>query len=108
MGTNFYYQEPISLNSFIYLHPVHIGKSSCGWMFGLRTDKELNLLTWNDWKAFLKDKTIVDEYDNEWTFEDFCQKVENRPKDWKRHSRIGYCLSWGEGTWDMMDDIEFS
>lgn len=107
MGTNFYYIEEVKFNSFILLNQIHIGKSSFGWCFGLRTCEENQLLTWDDWKMFLQHKQIVDEYNNPWSLHDFIKKVEDRPQDSKRHSKIGYCRRWGIGPWDMMDDIYF-
>ncbi len=73
---------------------LHIGKSSWGWAFMFRgysgklgfiedsDDKDLevpedfNLKSWNQWKEYLKDKPIIDEYNDIIDYSDFVNMVE--------------------------------
>ena len=90
MGTNYYAvrNRPTTYN------PIHIGKSSIGWMFLFQTQNE----TWNDppvvWNTFnqlkdwlkkytvdSKEYVIIDEYDKIVSFDDFVELVENKQND---------------------------
>lgn len=111
---------------------LHIGKSSMGWVFALHVIPESRLDTWNDWKIFLKDKKIFDEYGKEIPLEQLTSVVtkrEGREKNWNEppafyntwevfhecnHSIIGpknllraqidgrHCVGHGPGTWDYI------
>lgn len=61
MGTNFYVRtnECECCDRF---DELHIGKSAAGWSFGFRAHPDMGITTWQDWKAFIADKTIADEY----------------------------------------------
>lgn len=86
MGTNYYaVEKKFSLHRNI----IHIGKSSAGWKFlfhGYQNyeyawDKSpINLNSLEDWKKFLMNKEygILDEYDEEISYEDFFKKVEEK------------------------------
>lgn len=73
---------------------IQIGKSSYGWAFNFRGYKntygeietddniyikvpaDFELVSWNQWKEFLKDKSIFDEYGETISFDDFVTYVE--------------------------------
>lgn len=90
MGTNYYVVQ----NRPTTKEPIHIGKSSFGWMFLFQSQNE----TWNDppivWntyaqvKDWLKKHTvdtneyvIMDEYDEIISYDDFVTMVEKKQKD---------------------------
>lgn len=93
MGTNYYAQVNTCKECNKPEYELHIGKLSWGWSFGFRgytkhqvtENVELNLDTWEKWKAFLSEGNvkIVDEYGEEETFESFCKLVEDRQKQFK-------------------------
>lgn len=67
MGTN-YYVETNKCECCNRSDRLHIGKASEGWSFMFRSHDDVNsyvLKSWHDWKTFLKDKHIVDEYGHE-------------------------------------------
>jgi len=91
MGTNYYAVK----NKASISEPIHIGKSSCGWLFNFQDQNN----TWNDipvvWhtypqvKEWLKKYTtgknppyvILDEYDRTIAYEEFIDLVEKKQKD---------------------------
>ena len=135
MGTNYYVAEikicPNCNHELELEEGLHIGKSSAGWCFSLHVIPEEGLNSWDEWKAHLSDKRIVDEYGAEFTLEELRKRVEDRRfasrsnktvpigytswKDFhdKNHSQPGpnglsrprlgpFCTGHGEGTWDYM------
>lgn len=70
---------------------LHIGKSSCGWKFLFQGyenaegifDEEIYISSVEDWKEYLKNPKIIilDEYDQEISYEDFFNLVEAKQKD---------------------------
>lgn len=56
--------------------PLHIGKSSSGWKFLFAPYPDLGLTSWAEWKVFLADKTIVDEYGTETSLQELADLVE--------------------------------
>jgi len=90
MGTNYYLVK----NGPTTGSPIHIGKSSCGWLFGFQSQNERwhePPVIWNTWpqvrdtlKKLTVDSTdfvIIDEYDTICTFGDFCDLVEWKQND---------------------------
>lgn len=90
MGTNYYAVK----NGPSTKEPIHIGKSSYGWLFSFQAQNE----PWNDppvvWNSitqvrdWLKKYTvdsneyvIMDEYDDVISFDDFFAKVEAKQND---------------------------
>lgn len=55
--------------------PLHIGKSSAGWKFLFAPYPELGLTSWAAWQAYLRDKTIEDEYGQELSLDALQQLV---------------------------------
>lgn len=106
MGTNFY---AIKRKPSLYNTPLHIGKSSGGWMFlfhGYQDyhfdnefyyDEAININSIEDWAKYLKNDNIVilNEYDEEYTYEEFFKMVfykqligANNPDNFKNCANI--------------------
>jgi hypothetical protein len=64
MGTNYYLAENRCDHCNRFDHIMHIGKSSMGWAFNFQGYRHSYkpVLSWADWKEYLKDRLIVDEY----------------------------------------------
>ena len=78
MGTNYYVAENRCECCKRFDKEVHIGKKSHGWAFSFRGYKEhpTKLTSWKEWKEYLKDKEIVDEYGDVVDYAWFCGLVE--------------------------------
>ena len=82
MGTNYYaVRKRPSVES-----PIHIGKSSAGWLFLFHANKLWS--NYDEVKEWLKQHTvnnkeyvILDEYDEEVPFEEFINMVEEKQND---------------------------
>ena len=113
MGTNYYAVR----NRPSVSEPIHIGKSSAGWMFLFKTQE----LQFNDppavWHSYRevtewldeyvgkrKLYVIMDEYDEEIKLEEFYEMIENKQKitsgDYSRRKNFTYC--------DNVDGYRFS
>lgn len=90
MGTNYY----VVKNGPSVQEPVHIGKSSAGWLFNVQAQNDKwhePPVIWNTFdqvKAWLKantvdstDYVIIDEYDAIIPFDDFVELVERKQND---------------------------
>ena len=90
MGTNYYAVK----NRPSVREPIHIGKSSAGWLFNFQRQNERwndPIVVWNtynqviDWlKKYTvesKDYVIMDEYDEIVSLDDFVEMVESQQKD---------------------------
>ena len=94
MGTNYYaVRRKLTLEE-----PIHIGKSSAGWLFAFQSINE----AWRDipvvWNTYNQVKewlykyaskpdspyAILDEYDREVSFEEFVKMIDEMQKDPKR------------------------
>ena len=74
MGTNFYaFNERITEGTDLH-EGLHIGKNSGGWVFNFQAHE--NLRTVKDYKDFLRDKVIYDEYEREIPYNEFWVIVE--------------------------------
>ena len=71
MGTNFYIKDK-EYDDVCEL--THIGKMSAGWRFNFAYD---NFKSIEEVREDLKNKMIVDEYGEEYTYEQFMQDVED-------------------------------
>ena len=62
MGTNFYwFKRKLEIDD----NPcegIHIGKNSCGWVFSFQAHPNLELESVDDYKKFLQEGYIYDEY----------------------------------------------
>lgn len=62
MGTNYYVAKNLCECCNRYDTEYHIGKSSHGWAFTFQGYKWNKLDSWKQWKEFLKNEIIMDEY----------------------------------------------
>ena len=76
MGTNYYVATNHCECCDRYDEEFHIGKSSVGWAFSFRGYPTFELESWKQWKEFLKDKIIKDEYGDTITYQDFVDLIE--------------------------------
>jgi hypothetical protein len=131
MGTNYYAKEEPCSYCGRGGDPIHIGKSSAGWVFLLHVIPEMGINSLDDWKRFCRKKQvkIEDEYGKEIFQEELWDIIENRRHTgtpWKSAelfennavygpnglvrvnlgSNYG-CIGYGDGTWDLIEG-EFS
>lgn len=111
MGTNYYVKSKACKCCGHKLDQLHIGKSSVGWTFSFKGYKHLK--SWEAWKAFLKDKQIVNEYDEPVSLDKLIKLVENKRHEklnhtiycWKHHPEVK-CFLDSEGN--SFSEYEFS
>lgn len=96
MGTN-YYVDPEAACPTCGRgdEPLHIGLSSAGWVFKLRVYPDLNINSLDDWKAFLLDKVIRDEYGREVSYEGMLSEINARARSTPEETPYGYS-TWAE------------
>lgn len=117
MGTNYYlYRKPDCECCGRNDPPLHIGKSSGGWVFSLHVIPEEGINTLSDWaREFSSASAVIkDECDSLISAEEMLDIIKNRSpfgidrKPLRRHEIDGrWCIGHGEGTWDYMPG-EFS
>lgn len=78
MGTNYYVATNHCDCCERYDEEYHIGKSSGGWAFSFHGYRGERLVSWQAWKAFLKDKIIMDEYGDRIDYDWFVEFIENQ------------------------------
>lgn len=76
MGTNYYVAENRCDCCQRYDRTHHIGKSSWGWSFSFQGYRQDRLTSWAEWREFLRDRLIVDEYGDFIDYADFCRMIE--------------------------------
>lgn len=74
MGTNYYIELNFCDKCERY-DSIHIGKSSFGWKFAIEIHEEY-YNNFKDFVEFVRDKTILDEYDKKISFDDFMNMIE--------------------------------
>ena len=128
MGTNYYLIRNRCRHCGRSDEPLHIGKSSCGWVFALRTHADLGIKDLLDWEPLFCKHEIQDEYGNAVPVSEMLTVItqrrgqENKDFDPKWLSandavpgphglarcKIGHhCEAHGDGTWDLHEG-EFS
>ena len=110
MGTNYYTAENYCDHCKQYKVDLHIGKSSGGWCFSFQGYKWMSLTSWQAWKAYLKDKLIMDEYGEKMTYESFVDLIEKHkapssPYVKFQHNDEGRKKGWFNPEYDW-DDAE--
>ena len=110
MGTNYYTAENYCDHCKQYKVDLHIGKSSGGWCFLFQGYKWMSLTSWQAWKAYLKDKLIMDEYGEKMDYESFVDMVEKHkspssPYVKYHHNEEGRKKGWFNPEYDW-DDAE--
>jgi hypothetical protein len=123
MGTNYYVVENHCESCNRYDEKYHIGKSSFGWAFTFRGYKDdfrkITLTSWAEWKEYLKDKMIKDEYGESIDYDDFCKKIETvkspnyiniNGKKNLQHNEEAHNNKWfnPQYHWDDPDGYSFS
>ena len=76
MGTNYYVAKNRCECCNRYDEEYHIGKSSYGWAFSFQGYKAERLVSWKAWKEFLKNQTIMNEYGDSISYEEFVEMIE--------------------------------
>jgi len=76
LGTNFYWFKEKQKEEFKHHEGLHIGKRSCGWVFHFQAHHKPFLHSFKDYKEFLKEGYIYDEYDRLISYKDFIEAVE--------------------------------
>ena len=76
MGTNYYVAKNRCDCCNRYDQEYHIGKSSMGWAFSFQGYPWAKLTSWKQWKQFLKDQTIMDEYGDRVDYDWFVNMIE--------------------------------
>lgn len=89
MGTNYYVIKNKCECCKRYDQEYHIGKASGGWAFSFQGYTWNKLTSWKDWKEFLKDQQIVDEYGEEISYNEFVEMVETFKSPTYVNSRTG-------------------
>jgi len=122
MGTNYYWHPKAedacpTCGHSDSVEPVHIGKSSAGWVFtlhvypygvdGLDTARINDL---DDWKHIFRDRGghIQNEYGARIPFADLEEIITDREsyragdrESLRRHDLGTFCISHGPGDWDL-------
>jgi hypothetical protein len=76
LGTNYYVVRDHCEHCHRCDKEYHIGKSSYGWSFSFRGYRNEGLDSWKNWKNFLKDEVIMDEYGDIIPYEKFVEMIE--------------------------------
>ena len=76
MGTNYYVATNHCECCDRYDEEYHIGKSSYGWAFSFHGYPAERLVSWKQWKEFLKNKIIMDEYHERIDYDSFVDMIE--------------------------------
>ena len=77
MGTNYYWFPDIIKESTPVDRGLHIGKNSCGWVFQFEAHSNPLLKTVKQYREFLKEGVIYDEYEREISTSEFWEIVED-------------------------------
>ena len=108
MGTNFYLVRECCEHCGRGGDRIHIGKSSAGWVFSLRTHSDEGIKSLDDWeKQWSQPNTrIMDEYGDVVPIADLRRRILERkwdgPGGLRRHPIDGFCVAHGDGTYDLM------
>lgn len=111
MGTNYYVKTETCSHCGHKPEPLHIGKMSAGWEFSFHATETIR--SFADWREYLKDKVIENEYGCEVPYDQFVKMVEDSKGQMnhtaycrKHHPDYKDCFLDPEG-WSMTDG-EFS
>ena len=112
MGTNYYTASNYCDHCKQYKEDLHIGKDSYGWCFSFQGYKHIRLTSWKEWKEYLKEQIIVNEYGEIVKYEDFVSLIENikHPKSEGskyHHNDEGKKKGWFHPEYDWDDEEGF-
>lgn len=124
MGTNYYVAENLCDCCKRYDEQYHIGKASWGWSFSFRgyrksSGYDNDLTSWREWKEFLKNKIIKNEYGESVDYDWFVKYVETeKSPGWVRedghknlqHNEAGRTdkYPWFDPEYDWDDEAGYS
>ena len=91
MGTNYYAINKRIDNIEDLDLGLHIGKNSCGWVFNFEAHSNPELKSIQNYKDYLKEKFIYDEYAREIPYKEFWEIVESSKESF--NSRDPYVLT---------------
>lgn len=74
MGTNYYLQTDYCPCCGHPRQKIHLGKTSCGWKFLFHKRKKVQ--NYEDFKKFIQNGIIVDEYGNKHTTDDMLDVID--------------------------------
>ncbi len=99
VGTNYYTAENYCDHCQQYKEDLHIGKSSYRWCFSFRGYRRMNLTSWQQWKAYLKDKIIMDERGEKVSYESFVDLIEEYKSPSSPHSKFQHNVEGRKHGW---------
>ena len=117
MGTNYYVAKNLCECCNRYDEEYHIGKASHGWPFSFRGYIWNDLVSWKQWKEFLKDQIIMDEYGERIDYDWLVQYIETMkaPKYVREdghknlnHNEEGKKNNWFNSEYDWTDEDGYS
>jgi len=124
MGTNYYVASNHCECCDRYDEEYHIGKSSGGWAFSFHGYRAERLVSWKQWKEFLKDRIIMDEYRERIDYDWFVQYIEGQKSpdfvngsgrknqlhndEGRKPNKYGHTWFNPEYDWDDEDGYSFS
>lgn len=106
MGTNYYCRFPACGACGHADEPLHVGKSSVGWVFMLHAIPERGINSLADWSEFWKRPgvSLFNEYDDPVSPDRMLDIITNRGpvEDLLRCEVDGdRCIAHGPGSWDI-------
>lgn len=112
MGINYYWYANAPGTTECPQEPLHIGKSSAGWVFSLRVHPDLEIRNLADWQGRWKTGVIKDGYDSEVPVADMLTTITKRahPRGLRTQGRDDHAhrlIEAGEPTYALYD-YEFS
>ena len=117
MGTNYYVAKNLCECCNRYDEEYHIGKASHGWAFSFQGYKWNNLTSWKQWKQFLKDQIIMNEYGERIDYDWLVQYIETiKSPNYVRedghknslHNDAGKISGWFNPEYDWTDEDGYS
>lgn len=69
---------------------IHIGKRSCGWPFTFHGYETKGVVDVESWKEFIKNKHIIDEYDQNISYEEMLEIVDDTYENAKHTKDIDF------------------
>lgn len=117
MGTNYYVVKNCCEHCNRYDEEYHIGKSSMGWAFSFQGYRPERLVSWKQWKEFLKNQIIMDEYGERVDYDWFVRYIETEKSpdhvrtDGRKnliHNHEGRKKDWFNPEYDWDDEDGYS
>jgi hypothetical protein len=86
MGTNYYIRNNMCKECWRCEEEIHLWKSSWGWDFCFQYNGGKYYTNYEEFKKFLTNKVIFDEYSNKWGIDEFLFLIEEKRKKYgKKH-----------------------